>query len=382
MPGPSKRPTVKDVAAEAGVAVMTVSYTFNRPDRVAEATRARVLQAAARLGYRRPDATARALRSGRTGQLGVVVGEHLSYAFEDPQAAQFLAGVADVCVGEGMGMVLIPTHGHPTHGHPAPATAGALTPTAPAPIEDVERVLAAAVDGYVLWTTTTDDPVLAAVAASGRPAAIQGGPAHPGITCISPDDRSAAAAVATAALAAAVLTTTTPRRAPGAAKPVPVILSFPLNHDRTPALTHGRDLPDDLEDVAFPVTAHRLAGYRDALTAHGQPWEDTLVLIAGRNHRSEGQAAAHALLESTSEQAPLLVLAMSDELGLGALDVLSAGGRDLRVTGWDATPAGRAAGITSVTNPLREQGRRCARAALNLPADAEDEGVAWEVVTP
>lgn len=136
---------------------MTVSYAFNHPARVAEANRARVLEAAARLGYR-PDSTARALRSGRARQLGVVVGEHLSYFFDDPQMAQFLAGIADVCVDEGLGVVLIPTRGD---------------------ADDVDRVLAAAVDGYVLWTTVADDPVLAAVVGSGRPAAIQGGPAHP-----------------------------------------------------------------------------------------------------------------------------------------------------------------------------------------------------------
>ena len=118
---------------------MTVSYTFNHPARVAEATRTRVLEAAARLGYR-PDSTARALRSGRAKQLGVVVGEHLSYLFDNPQAAQFLAGITDVCVDEDLGVVLIPTRGDAS---------------------DVDRVLSAAVDGYVLWTTVGDDPVLA-----------------------------------------------------------------------------------------------------------------------------------------------------------------------------------------------------------------------------
>ena len=74
-----------DVAREAGVSVMTVSYTFSRPGRVAEATRQRVLEAAARLGYSGPHPGARSLRRGRTGTVGVVLGEHLTYAFEDPQ---------------------------------------------------------------------------------------------------------------------------------------------------------------------------------------------------------------------------------------------------------------------------------------------------------
>ncbi|MFV2116178.1 LacI family DNA-binding transcriptional regulator [Micromonospora sp. LOL_025] len=357
---------MKDVAAEAGVAAMTVSYTFNHPSRVAEATRTRVLEAAARLGYRRPDATARALRSGRTGQIGVVIGEHLSYAFDDPQAAQFLAGVADVCVDAGVGMVLIPTHGHPVRADAAEQAGHEVA------AGDVDRVLAAAVDGYVLWTTTIDDPILAAVASSGLPASIQGGPHHPGITCISPDDRAAAAAVATAALAAAASSTT---------RPVPVVLSFPLDHDRQPALLHGRHLAADLAAIRFPVTAHRLAGYRDALTANGYRWDETLIAVAARNHRAHGQHAIRALLKQASQWPPLLVLAMSDELALGALDVLHPTGHTVRAAGWDATPAGRAAGITSVTNPLRHQGRLCARAILDTPPSTDD-GIVWEVVKP
>ena len=45
-----RRPTVKDVAEQAGVAPMTVSYSFNHPGRVAVGTRIRVVEAAARLG--------------------------------------------------------------------------------------------------------------------------------------------------------------------------------------------------------------------------------------------------------------------------------------------------------------------------------------------
>ena len=64
--------TMRQVAAEAGVGMMTVSYTYTRPDRVAAPTRERVLEAAARLGYRGPDPVARSLRRGATRNLGVV----------------------------------------------------------------------------------------------------------------------------------------------------------------------------------------------------------------------------------------------------------------------------------------------------------------------
>lgn len=67
---PERRPTVYDVAAEAGVSIASVSFAFRRPDKISEATRNRVLDTARRLGYA-PSAAARGLASGRTGTLGL-----------------------------------------------------------------------------------------------------------------------------------------------------------------------------------------------------------------------------------------------------------------------------------------------------------------------
>src|SRR5690349_21409138 len=65
--GARRRPAGADVAREAGVSRATVSYVLNDTPHqtIPEATRRRVLDAAARLGYA-PSAAARALRSGRS----------------------------------------------------------------------------------------------------------------------------------------------------------------------------------------------------------------------------------------------------------------------------------------------------------------------------
>jgi DNA-binding LacI/PurR family transcriptional regulator len=60
-----------DVAVAAGVSHMTVSRVLNGTARVSPATRARVEEALRALGYR-PNAAARALATGRSGQLSVV----------------------------------------------------------------------------------------------------------------------------------------------------------------------------------------------------------------------------------------------------------------------------------------------------------------------
>jgi LacI family transcriptional regulator len=63
---------MKDVAQDAGVSVGTVSNVLNRPERVAPATRSRVLAAIERLGYVRSE-SARQLRAGRSRMLALLV---------------------------------------------------------------------------------------------------------------------------------------------------------------------------------------------------------------------------------------------------------------------------------------------------------------------
>ena len=64
--------SVREVAAEAGVSVGTVSNVLNRPDKVAAGTVARVQAAIEQLGFVRNDA-ARQLRAGRSRSIGLVV---------------------------------------------------------------------------------------------------------------------------------------------------------------------------------------------------------------------------------------------------------------------------------------------------------------------
>lgn len=92
------RPTMKDVAAAAGVAVTTVSRVINLDPKVAEDTRARVVAAIAELHYQ-PDLHAGNLRRrGRTNTLGLLVGNvanpfsaSLHRAVEDVARAQHVA---------------------------------------------------------------------------------------------------------------------------------------------------------------------------------------------------------------------------------------------------------------------------------------------------
>src|SRR6516225_6097330 len=85
------RPTMLDVAREAGVALKTVSRVVNCEPGVRPATAERVHRAIARLRYRRNDLARRLRSHAPTATIGLVV-EDLT----DPRSAAILGGVEDV----------------------------------------------------------------------------------------------------------------------------------------------------------------------------------------------------------------------------------------------------------------------------------------------
>jgi LacI family transcriptional regulator len=74
--------SVRDVALRAGVSVGTVSNVLNRPERVSEAARDRVLAAIEELGFVRNDA-ARQLRAGTSRSIGMIVLDAANPFFSD-----------------------------------------------------------------------------------------------------------------------------------------------------------------------------------------------------------------------------------------------------------------------------------------------------------
>ena len=349
-----------DVAREAGVSVMTVSYVFSRPQRVSPGVRELVVQAARRLNYHGPDPAARSLARGRSNSVGVVVGEGLTYAFDDSQSTRFLVGVAAVCVEYQQNMVLIPAAGD---------------------TGDVSRVREAAVDSYIIWTGVRDGPVLDAVLATGKPAAIQGPPpgslrpdpsraAGPGqvadpvdrrIRVVAADDRAAAAAVTSATFAGA--------RAPA-------VVSFALNPEGSPMIVRG----PSVSEVAFATARERLHGIQQQCRRMRIPWSDVRVAVVARNNRQDARALLEELVDDPTP--PDAIVAMSDELALGVLDIIGQRGwrvpGDVTVSGWDDSPAAARHDLTSIHQSLEEQGTLC---ALFVLGREDQHGIpAWRLI--
>jgi DNA-binding LacI/PurR family transcriptional regulator len=95
--------TLKDVAREAQVSNTTASRVLTGKDSpvlISEATRGRVLEAAARLGYR-PNLLARGLRTQRSGTVGVLVAD-----ITDPFSAALIPEITSVFTARGYQFLL------------------------------------------------------------------------------------------------------------------------------------------------------------------------------------------------------------------------------------------------------------------------------------
>lgn len=99
-------PTLRDVATAAGVSVWTVSTTYSNPQKVAEATRQRVLDAAGELGYPGPHPGARSLARGRTGTIAFISPGDSDTLLGDPAAALIARGLLSACHRAGYSLLL------------------------------------------------------------------------------------------------------------------------------------------------------------------------------------------------------------------------------------------------------------------------------------
>ena len=323
--------TLATIAAELGVSRMTVSNAYNHPDQLSPELRDRVLQTAARLGYHGPNPLAATLSRGRVGALGLLFDDPLSYAFTDPAAVLFFGGVAAVCEQRRVGLVL------------APGGAGA------SPDTDLTRV--ALVDGFIAYCDIPDDERLRVIEQRGLPMVVVDGPARAGHAHVGVDDRGAARR------AAQHLLDLGHRRIGVVAMPL-----IPDGHEGAAGATRQAA-------ARFHSSRERLLGYRDALEAANIDWTTARVEEGVPYGRDAGRRAGGALLDRADR--PTALLAMSDELAIGAMQAAEERGIDvpraLSVIGFDDTPAAQDArpALTTMWQPHGEKGETAARLLLD-----------------
>jgi DNA-binding LacI/PurR family transcriptional regulator len=332
------KPTLQTVANAMGVSRSTVSNAYSRPDQLSPELRERILDTARRLGYAGPHPTARSLRRGRAGAIGVLFTGNLSHAFTDPYAVQFLRGLAAAAEERRTSLLLVPV---------------ALDD----PQAAAQALNEAAVDGFCVYCASDWRGSLDIIRGRGLPMVTTENPAEagPDALVVSIDERAATRALGDH------VTALGHRR-------LAVLADFVV-----PERTTGPVYVPDPEALPYYLTRERICGYRDALVAAGGTWSDVLVLNAAENTRAEGAAAAGYALDRPDPATALL--ACSDVLALGALDALAERGRrpgrDVSVAGFDDIPAAAAAGLTTVRQPSSDKGRIAGELLLDLPEEPE-----------
>ncbi|MDF2574537.1 MAG: LacI family transcriptional regulator [Agromyces sp.] len=321
----ARRVSMADVAERAGVSGQTVSRVVNASPRVDPETRARVESAMAALGYR-PHRAARALRTGRTQTIGLVVSTLTSVG-----NSRMLQAVADAAAARGYALTVVTLGGEgapaasPSDARASGAGSGSVGSVAAA----FERLADQGVDGAIVLNEATERVREADVRASGLRLVVVDSPR---------DDRFGVVGTEHAA---------------GARLAVEHLLG--LGH----ATVHHLAGP-----AGSFAAAERERGWREALTAAGAP---VPVVVRGDWTSSSGFAAASALLDDNATA----VFAANDQMALGVLRAVAESGRavpgDVSVVGFDdvADAADYRPPLTTVRQDFDALGSRAVAALVD-----------------
>lgn len=310
------RPSIKDVAARAGVSLGTVSNVLNRPEAVKPSTRAKVEQAIKDLGFVRND-SARQLRAGSSRTLAYVVLDAANPFFTD-----VARGLDEVAKQSGFVLFLCDS------GQDASREDDYL-----------EQLLEQRVRGVCITAVDYSNPRLRRLPALGVPVVLvdskpagAGGPwCSVGVNDLDGGDIAA---------------------------------THLLENGHTRLAFVGGPL-------AVPQVADRLAGAHLAMERAGLAKESLQVLETAALTVAAGRQAGERLLGIPRRRRPTAVFCANDLLAMGMLQQMSAHGvnvpQDLAIVGYDDIEFAAAATIplTSVHQPRHALGRVAAELVLD-----------------
>ncbi len=293
------RPTIRDVAARAGVSKSLVSLVLRDAPHVSDEKRRAVREAIAELGYR-PNAVARSLVRKRTGVIGVVISDH-----HNPFFADVIDGIEERAARAGY------TALHSSGGRSAAKEAAA-----------VEKLLDLRADGIILAGSHLATGLIAAASRTVPVVLLTRTSRTDSLDTVVTDDEA------------------------GARLAVDHLVG--LGHRRIGHVEAGR----------APGGPARRRGYERAMRAHGL---ERHVRVARGAFTEEGGAAGTAELLK-GRHSPTAIFACNDLAALGALSELEARGRDVpgdvSLVGFDNSSLASLglAGLTTIDQPRSDIG--------------------------
>ncbi|WP_368496590.1 LacI family DNA-binding transcriptional regulator [Herbiconiux sp. A18JL235] len=337
---PARPPTMKDVAAAAGVALKTVSRHVNGATNIDPVLAQRIADAIVSLGYRHNLAAA-SIRPGRSAKVvGLVISD-----LANPYWSVLARAVERVCSANGYLLVTVSSE------------------------EDgerhrllVDRLIAQRVDGLIVAPPRRDDGLWAAAASAvvpvvaiDRPVAQPSEPVH----AESPDAHP-------------------PGGPPPPAPSVETVLADNAGgaENATRALLEGgaRRILFLGDSIELYTMRERLVGYRRALSAWGDGGDapDAALVDTSAHTAVEAAAIVTGLLGSDRIDA---VFAANNRSSIGALEAFTHAGTRLPLVGFDdfeAAPLVRPA-VSVVAQDVSLMGETAARAVLARLDGAADE---------
>ncbi len=275
------RPTIADVARQAGVSIATVSRVINQTAQVADQTSAKVYEAIERLNYR-PQAAARILARKRTETVGLLLPIISGDFF-----AAMLRGIERGVMEGGFDLLI-----HSTFSEAKPSS-------------PFKRVLGEHnTDGLIVFSDSLDEDELRRLAGLNFPVVLlhRSSPAGLAIPCVTVENKN------------------------GARQLVDHLIEA---HNRR-RIVYLRG-PEGHEDTHWRET-----GYQQALEAHGIPFDPALVGAGEFDDKAAQDAIESLLVDGVEFDA---VFAGDDEAASGVLRALRWAGmrvpEDISVVGFD-----------------------------------------------
>ncbi len=313
---------LKELSRTLGLSQTTVSRALNGYPEVAEATRQRVLQAAARHNYQ-PNARALSLATGRAMAVGHVIPVSTRHEIENPIFSDFIAGAGEAYLRHGYDMV--------------------LSMVADESEETAYRELAARgrVDGIIVHAPRSSDTRIGLLQSLGLPFVVHGrASSEADYNWVDVNNRRA------------FLRATE--------------FLLDLGHRRI-GLVNGL--------TSMDFAARREAGYREALSARDIPADPALIRSATMTE-AYGYQAAQDMLALPRPATAFLSSSMITAIGIRRA-VEEAGlrmGRDISIITHDddlsyLRNGGDVPTFTATRSSVREAGRICANRLIDLIAN-------------
>ncbi|MDN5569871.1 MAG: LacI family transcriptional regulator [Propionibacteriaceae bacterium] len=316
----ARRPTIRDVAREAGVSYATVSRVLNGGKWVAPDSQRAVERAIAKTGYRANQA-ARSLATGRSGNYVFLLTEPQRALFEDPNFAVLFRAAAEEMAERELTLVLL--------------VAGSEGERRRAK----EYVHGGHVDGVLLVSPHQGDPLITDLLSAGVPIVSNGAPTwNDRISTVTADDAGGA------------------RRA--------------VEH----LVAQGRRRIATIIGPSDSRGGHdRHTSYGAVLREHGLAADPSLVAEGDWGRQSGARAMSTLLAVRPDLDA---VFAGNDAMAVGAVEVIEGSGRripdDVHVVGFDDAAVAEASRppLTTVRLPFEQ----ISRTMVDLVSDTTREG--------